>query len=95
MDLCFKCKKPYFAGLRDCRGGPADNDQNQNNANKDFDPTHLICGGCVDLSGVAGETNCKKHGKVFNLFNFRNLLYISVSFVAIFRVGFAGVNYIY
>lgn len=62
--MCYKCKKPYFAGLRDCRGGPADNDQNENNANKDYDPTHLICGGCVDLSGVAGETNCKKHGKV-------------------------------
>ena len=71
--LCFKCKKPYFAGLRDCAGGPADNDQNQNNANKEFDPTHLICGGCVDLSGVAGETNCKKHGKVNSiLFKFNH-----------------------
>jgi E3 ubiquitin-protein ligase MYCBP2 len=61
--MCFKCKKPYYAGLRDCAGGPADNEQNQNKPS-DFDPTHLICGGCVDLSGVAGVTDCKVHGKV-------------------------------
>jgi len=66
--MCYKCKKPYFAGLRDCAGGPADNQQNQNNANKSFDPTHLICGGCSDLSGVAGVTDCKKHGKVLHIF---------------------------
>ena len=56
--MCFKCKKPYFAGLRNCR-----EDENANN--REHDPSHLLCGGCGALDGVAGISNCKKHGKEF------------------------------
>lgn len=54
--MCFKCQKPYFAGLRDCRGG--DND-------REHKKEELICGGCGALDGVAGVSECKKHGKEF------------------------------
>jgi len=68
--MCYKCKKPYFAGLVDCGGGPGDNanngndNNNGNNANNELNPEQWICSGCADLSGIAGETNCLKHGKV-------------------------------
>ena len=65
--MCYKCKNPYFAGLVGCEGGPGDNVNNENGGNDKFNPEHLICGGCVDLSGIAGETNCLKHGMVFSL----------------------------
>ena len=53
---CFKCKKPYFAGMRECRG---------NEGERDHDPSELLCGGCVNIDGVAGVAECKKHGKDF------------------------------
>lgn len=57
-NMCYKCKKPYFAGLRDCLADDgADNRQH--------DPKDLICGGCGALDGVAGINDCKKHGKEF------------------------------
>jgi len=56
--MCSKCKKPYFAGLRDCRQGDNAND-------REHDPSQLCCGGCGALDGVAGINNCKKHGKEF------------------------------
>lgn len=54
--MCFKCQKPYFAGLRDCRA--PDND-------REHKKEELICGGCGALDGVAGISECKKHGKEF------------------------------
>lgn len=46
---CFKCKQPYFGGLRAC--GAA--------GEEEFDPRTLICGGCVPH---AAEQVCAKHG---------------------------------
>lgn len=53
--MCFKCKKPYFAGLKECG---AQND-------RDHNPSDLICGACGSLDGVEGVSECKKHGKDF------------------------------
>ncbi len=61
--LCSKCKNPYFAGLRDCRGGPGNEDNNQNANNQNYEKNDLVCGGCVNLNGVAGISNCQIHGK--------------------------------
>ena len=60
--MCYECGKPYFAGLRDCRGGP---DEDNNNPNKEYNKKDLICGAHVNVAGVAGKTNCPKHGKDF------------------------------
>jgi hypothetical protein len=60
--MCYECNKPYFAGLRECRGGP--NDDNNPNRN-DYDPKDLICGAHANIAGVAGKTECEKHGKEF------------------------------
>ncbi len=60
--MCFKCKEPYFAGRRECGDGP---NVDNNNPNRQYDPKDCICGKCSNLSGVAGITECKKHGKEF------------------------------
>jgi len=62
--LCYECKKPYFAGLRECGDGPNANN-NENNPNREYDPKDLICGAHVNNYGVAGITDCKTHGKEF------------------------------
>jgi E3 ubiquitin-protein ligase MYCBP2 len=49
--MCFKCKVPYFAGLRMCDDG-----------NMEYDETELICGSC---SGVELKNRCTKHGTEF------------------------------
>lgn len=54
--MCYKCKKPYFTGLKDCMQPPNE---------RDHDPNDLICGKCGALDGVAGINSCKKHGKEF------------------------------
>lgn len=59
--MCYECNKPYFAGLRECRGGPGDN----NNPNREYDPKDLICGAHANIAGVAGISDCKTHGKDF------------------------------
>ena len=60
--MCYICKMPYFAGRRECGDGPnVDND----NPNKNYDPKDCVCGKHANLSGVAGITNCKIHGKDF------------------------------
>lgn len=53
--MCYKCKKPYFAGLKECG---AQND-------REHDAKDLLCGSCGALDGVAGISECKKHGKEF------------------------------
>ncbi|KAJ3440543.1 e3 ubiquitin-protein ligase mycbp2 [Anaeramoeba flamelloides] len=50
---CFKCKKPYFGGLKDCG--------NQREYNENFDESELICGGCSIVEGSQNKP-CKKHG---------------------------------
>jgi E3 ubiquitin-protein ligase MYCBP2 len=59
--MCYECNKPYFAGLRDCRGGPDE----ENNPNREYNPKDLICGSHANIAGVAGKTDCPKHGKDF------------------------------
>ena len=60
--LCYVCKKPYFAGRRECGDGP---DVNNDNPNKVYDPKDLVCGKDANLQNVAGKTSCDKHGKDF------------------------------
>lgn len=58
--MCYECKKPYFAGMRECRGGPNED----NNPNREYDPKDLICGAHVS-GNIPGITDCKLHGKEF------------------------------
>ena len=60
--MCYKCKQPYFAGRRECGDGP---NQNNNNPDRPYNPEDCVCGKCSNLSGVAGVTNCKVHGKEY------------------------------
>ncbi len=60
--MCYVCKKPYFAGRRECGNDP---NMNNDDPNKKFDPKDCVCGKDANLSGVAGKTNCAKHGKDF------------------------------
>ena len=60
--MCYVCKKPYFAGRRECGNDP---NMNDDDPNKKFDPKDCVCGKDANLSGVAGKTNCAKHGKDF------------------------------
>ena len=54
--MCFKCKKPYFGGLKSC--------ENNNNQNaEEFNPEHLVCASCSADAVGGGIKNCKKHGK--------------------------------
>jgi hypothetical protein len=60
--MCYQCKCPYFAGLRECGDGP---NVNNNNPNREYDPKDLVCGKHANLAGVAGISDCKTHGKEF------------------------------
>ena len=60
--MCYVCKKPYFAGRRECGNDP---NMNNDDPNKEFNPKDCVCGKDANLSGVAGKTNCSKHGKDF------------------------------
>jgi len=54
---CFKCKKPYFGGMRAC-GAPA-----AVGADGSFKREELVCGSCrPDAKGVS---TCSTHGKEF------------------------------
>jgi len=48
--LCYKCKKPYFGGERDC---------NAEQRVADYDPAELVCGGC---SNFGNKNSCTVHG---------------------------------
>ncbi len=54
---CFKCKQPYFGGMRAC-GAPA-----AVGADGSFDPKELVCGSC--RPPATGVNACSKHGKDF------------------------------
>lgn len=60
--MCYVCKQPYFAGRRECGNDP--NLQNDD-PNKNYDPKDCVCGKDANLSGIAGVSNCQKHGKDF------------------------------
>lgn len=52
---CFKCKSPYFGGMKDCMAAANENQG-------DFKPEDLVCGKCSAVSVGAGIQNCEKHG---------------------------------
>lgn len=51
--MCFKCKKPYFGGLKEC-GGDMDQERNE---------VEFICSKCDDDK----IEECQKHGKMYNV----------------------------
>ena len=51
---CFKCKVPYFGGMKDCIAAQA--------AAADFKPEDLVCAKCSSKSLGLGSSNCPKHG---------------------------------
>jgi len=60
--MCYKCKQPYFGGMKDC--GNAQDDGN-------FKPEELVCGKCaVQVVGL-GKSTCAKHGTDFIEFKCR------------------------
>jgi E3 ubiquitin-protein ligase MYCBP2 len=54
---CYKCKAPYFGGLKDCLRAQLDAE-----ANQQFKPEDLVCSKCAAVSIGAGIANCAKHG---------------------------------
>ena len=50
--MCFKCKNPYFGGLRNC-------EMNINDERVKFDPSELVCPNCCPLSF---KNKCRIHG---------------------------------
>ena len=54
---CYKCKTPYFGGMKDCA-----NQAQQNEQQVQFKPEELVCGKCAAQSVGAGVKNCPKHG---------------------------------
>ncbi|CAI2364881.1 unnamed protein product [Moneuplotes crassus] len=59
---CYKCKKPYFGGLREC-GAALD-------AGDGFDEKELICGACSG-EDFKGKVHCDTHGDEFIEFKCR------------------------
>lgn len=53
--MCFKCKKPYFGGMRKCDAQDVDK----------WNEKHLVCGGCRMGSN---KKSCKIHGTEFIVF---------------------------
>jgi hypothetical protein len=51
--MCFKCRSPYFGGMKDCEAGQEAGD---------YKPEDLVCGKCAAVSVGAGVQNCPKHG---------------------------------
>lgn len=57
---CYKCKKPYFGGHKDCQ-------QAMDDGNKEFDEKELVCANCCEIP----VDNCPKHGSEFIEFKCR------------------------
>eukprot|EP00357_Protocruzia_adherens_P036526 CAMPEP_0115008332 /NCGR_PEP_ID=MMETSP0216-20121206/21845_1 /TAXON_ID=223996 /ORGANISM="Protocruzia adherens, Strain Boccale" /LENGTH=575 /DNA_ID=CAMNT_0002375711 /DNA_START=183 /DNA_END=1910 /DNA_ORIENTATION=+ len=62
--LCFKCKKPYFGGKKQCI-----NIQEEAKDGGGFNPEELVCASCS--SDGSQILDCKKHGKDFIEFKCR------------------------
>lgn len=56
---CFKCKIPYFGGLKDCAEGIR-----QLEEEKRPQPEEFQCPNCIAGGEGAGKTTCEKHGDV-------------------------------
>lgn len=52
--MCFKCKAPYFGGLKDCDAGQQERQEHK--------PEELQCAKCSSVGIGAGVKDCKKHG---------------------------------
>eukprot|EP00826_Nyctotherus_ovalis_P013748 TRINITY_DN1375_c0_g1_i9.p1 TRINITY_DN1375_c0_g1~~TRINITY_DN1375_c0_g1_i9.p1 ORF type:complete len:432 (+),score=91.22 TRINITY_DN1375_c0_g1_i9:404-1699(+) len=55
--MCFKCKKPYFGGLKSC--------ENVNEGQREYKESDLVCGACASDNIKGGISNCPQHGKDF------------------------------
>lgn len=55
--MCFKCKMPYFGGLKSC-----ENMQQEMKGNENFKPEELVCAKCSSVGGGEQIENCLKHG---------------------------------
>ena len=61
--MCFKCKEPYFGGLKECG--------NVANADREYKPEDLVCGKC-SAGNLAGKKECKTHGNDYIEFKCRH-----------------------
>jgi len=61
--ICFKCKKPYFGGLKKC--------ENVNEGQREYKPEDLVCGSCASVNIKGGASKCKTHGTEFIEFKCR------------------------
>ena len=52
---CFKCKQPYFGGMKDCENAQEENKQ-------EFKKEDLVCASCSAVAIGGGVQNCPKHG---------------------------------
>jgi Ring finger domain len=59
---CFKCKLPYFGGLKSCENL---------NEQKEYKPEELVCGKCSAGDIKGGAVDCPKHGTDFIEFKCR------------------------
>ena len=59
---CFKCKKPYFGGLKNCQAAAEQDNRVQ------FNKEDLICPECCPISF---ENKCPKHGNKYIEFKCR------------------------
>ena len=56
---CFKCRNPYFGGLKSCEIMMQEDKPGEKGS--DFDPKDLVCANCCDVP----IENCVKHGKEY------------------------------
>ena len=61
--MCFKCKKPYFGGLKSC--------ENVNEGQREYKEDDLVCGACASTNIKGGSMDCAQHGKEFIEFKCR------------------------
>lgn len=60
--MCNVCKKPYYAGRRECSNEP---NGYIDDSNSNYKSEFCICGKDSNLTFVEGNNNCIKHGKDF------------------------------
>ncbi len=61
--MCYKCKKPYFGGLKSC--------ENVNEGQREYEERDLVCGACASVNIKGGILNCPQHGRDFIEFKCR------------------------
>eukprot|EP01062_Namystynia_karyoxenos_P043120 TRINITY_DN3156_c0_g2_i1.p1 TRINITY_DN3156_c0_g2~~TRINITY_DN3156_c0_g2_i1.p1 ORF type:complete len:929 (+),score=271.75 TRINITY_DN3156_c0_g2_i1:59-2788(+) len=66
---CFKCKRPYFGGVRRCDAQEVNEDHR-----RDFQKEDLVCGACI------AQTSCPRHGAEFVQFKCRYCCSLAVWF---------------